>query len=105
MRKVYAHRGASGYAFENTLKAFEKAVEFEAGIETDLQLTKDGVPVIIHDADLYRVTGLRKFITELTLDELRALNVGRNRWKRLFGKPVMTYGEFLEWAHGAGCPA
>ncbi|KZE40153.1 hypothetical protein AV656_02455 [Bhargavaea cecembensis] len=105
MRKVYAHRGASGYAFENTLKAFEKAVEFEAGIETDLQLTKDGVPVIIHDADLYRVTGLRKFITELTLDELRALKVGRNRWKRVFGKPVMTYREFFEWAYEAGCPA
>lgn len=106
MRKVYAHRGASGYAFENTLEAFEKAIGFGAvGIETDLQLTKDGVPVIIHDADLYRVTGLRKFITELTLAELRALKVGRNRWKRLFGKPVMTYGEFLEWAHSAGCPA
>lgn len=105
MRKVYAHRGASGYAFENTLKAFEKAVGIGAdGIETDLQLTKDGIPVIIHDADLYRVTGVRKFITELTFEELRKLNVGRNRWKRLFGKPVMTFREFMDWAYAAGAP-
>ncbi|MGM9919634.1 MAG: glycerophosphodiester phosphodiesterase family protein, partial [Bhargavaea sp.] len=81
-----------------------RAVVIGAGIETDLQLTKDGVPVIIHDADLYRVTGLRKFVTELTFDEVRALKVGRNRWKRLFGQPVMTFGEFLQWARAAGCP-
>lgn len=105
MRKVYAHRGASGYAFENTLRAFEKAIGLGAdGIETDVQLTKDGVPVIIHDADLYRVTGTRRFVTELTLEEVRKLKVGRNRWKRLLGQPVMTLSEFFEWARLSGSP-
>lgn len=105
MRKVYAHRGASGYAFENTLRAFEKAIGLGAdGIETDVQLTKDGIPVIIHDADLYRVTGTRRFITELTLEEVRKLKVGRNRWKRLLGQPVMTLAEFFEWARLSDSP-
>ena len=47
---VWAHRGASGYAPENTLVSFEKAVEQHAdGIELDVQLTKDGQLVVIHD--------------------------------------------------------
>ena len=49
---VFAHRGASGICFENTMKAFEKAVEQGAdGIELDVQLTEDGVPFVIHDPD------------------------------------------------------
>ena len=48
--KVWAHRGASGYAPENTLDAFQKAVEMGAdGIELDVQMTKDGELVVIHD--------------------------------------------------------
>ena len=48
--KVWAHRGASGYAPENTLDAFRKAVEMGAdGIELDVQMTKDGELVVIHD--------------------------------------------------------
>lgn len=47
---VWAHRGASGYAPENTLEAFRKAVEMGAdGVELDVQLTKDGELVVIHD--------------------------------------------------------
>ncbi|WP_040228684.1 glycerophosphodiester phosphodiesterase [Bhargavaea cecembensis] len=99
--KIYAHRGASGSAFENTLSAFEQAAELGAdGIETDVQLTRDGVPVIVHDADLYRVTGRRKFVTELTSEEVCRLRVGRNRWKRLCGGTIMSLGEFIRWASG-----
>ena len=47
---VWAHRGASAYAPENTLEAFQKAVELKAdGIELDVQQTKDGKLVVIHD--------------------------------------------------------
>lgn len=50
MMKNFAHRGFSGKYPENTMLAFEKAIELGAdGIELDVQLTKDGVPVIIHD--------------------------------------------------------
>ena len=51
--KVWAHRGASGYAPENTLDAFRKAVEMGAdGIELDVQMTKEGELVVIHDETL-----------------------------------------------------
>ena len=54
----YAHRGASEYYPENTMTAFEKALEMGAnGIETDVQRTKDGKLVLFHDTTLERVTG------------------------------------------------
>lgn len=54
---VGAHRGASGYAPENTMAAFEKAVEMEAdGTELDVQMTKDGELVVIHDETIGRVS-------------------------------------------------
>ena len=55
--KVFAHRGASGYAPENTLEAFALAIRQGAdGIELDVQLSSDGVPVVIHDETIDRVT-------------------------------------------------
>ena len=55
--KIFAHRGASAYAPENTLEAFRLAMEQGAdGIELDVQLTKDGVPVVIHDERIDRVS-------------------------------------------------
>lgn len=54
---VWAHRGASGYAPENTLEAFRKAVEMGAdGVELDVQLTKDGELVVIHDETVDRTS-------------------------------------------------
>ena len=54
---VWAHRGASGYAPENTLEAFQKAVEMGAdGVELDVQLTKDGELVVIHDETVDRTS-------------------------------------------------
>ena len=55
--KVWAHREVSGYAPENTLDAFRKAVEMGAdGIELDVQMTKDGELVVIHDETIDRVS-------------------------------------------------
>ena len=52
--KVWAHRGASGYAPENTLEAFKKAEKMKAdGVELDVQLTKDGELVVIHRMSTY----------------------------------------------------
>lgn len=71
---VIAHRGASGEMPENTLAAFERAVEQSADmIETDLHLSQDGVVVIHHDAALERL-GEEGEIRDRTSDELRALN-------------------------------
>jgi glycerophosphoryl diester phosphodiesterase len=73
---IIGHRGASVVAPENTLAAFKAAIEAGAdGIEFDVRLSRDGVPVIIHDETLYRTHGLRGRIAEMTLNELTKLKV------------------------------
>lgn len=81
MRKtsIWAHRGASGYAPENTLAAFEIAIKMKAdGIELDVQMTKDGELVVIHDETLDRVCLFSGWVKDYTLKELKALNVNNN---------------------------
>ena len=61
--KVFAHRGASGYAPENTIVAIKKAIEMKAdGIEIDIQLTKDGKIVVMHDWKVDRTTTGRGYV-------------------------------------------
>lgn len=77
--KVWAHRGASGYAPENTLPAFELAYRRGAdGIELDVQLTKDGVPVIIHDERINRVSDGVGYVKDYTLEEIKKFNLNKN---------------------------
>lgn len=72
--KVWAHRGASGYAPENTLEAFEMSVKQQAdGVELDVQLTKDGELVVLHDETLDRTTDGKGFVKDYTLKEVQAL--------------------------------
>jgi glycerophosphoryl diester phosphodiesterase len=74
---IIGHRGASRSAPENTLAALELAMEGGAdGVEFDVRLAADGVPVVIHDADLVRTAGIRKKVSELTSVELAAIDVG-----------------------------
>ena len=69
---VWAHRGASGYAPENTLPAFKMAADMKAdGVELDVQLTKDDVIVVCHDERIDRTSNGAGRIADLTLDELR----------------------------------
>lgn len=76
--EVWAHRGASGYAPENTMEAFELAIGMGAdGIELDVQLTRDGEPVIIHDETLQRVSNGAGFVRDYTLEELKTLNFNK----------------------------
>lgn len=76
--KIWAHRGASGHAPENTLEAFELAVRQGAdGVELDVQLTRDGELVVIHDEEVNRVSGAKGFVKDFTLAELKKLNVNR----------------------------
>ncbi|MDO9084638.1 MAG: glycerophosphodiester phosphodiesterase [Anaerolineaceae bacterium] len=75
MTKNIAHRGFSGKYPENTLLAFQKAIEAGSdGIEFDVHLTKDGIPVIHHDEMLHRTTNGSGLIGDFTFDELRRLN-------------------------------
>jgi glycerophosphoryl diester phosphodiesterase len=74
---VVAHRGASSRYPENTLPAFEAAVELGAPVvELDVRLSADGVPVVIHDADVSRTTGGRGLVHELTAAEIVRLPAG-----------------------------
>ncbi|MEM2740118.1 MAG: glycerophosphodiester phosphodiesterase [Candidatus Bathyarchaeia archaeon] len=56
---IVAHRGASGYEPENTLRAFRRAIDMKADmIEADVRLSKDGIPVVIHNGSLDRTAGV-----------------------------------------------
>jgi glycerophosphoryl diester phosphodiesterase len=73
----FAHRGASAYCPENTMAAFEKALELGAtGIETDIQMTKDGQLLLIHDESLARTTGVNQFVKDLSLEEIKDKDAG-----------------------------
>ena len=71
MTYVWAHRGASGYAPENTLEAFALADKMKAdGIELDVHLSKDGEIIVTHDENVQRVTcGVDAMVKDLTLAE------------------------------------
>ena len=101
MRKpwVIAHRGASGYAPENTLAAFERAVQLGATfIETDLHLTRDARFVAIHDATLERTTNGKGSVHDFTLAELRRLDAGMWYDREYMGQRIPTLDEVLEFA-------
>ena len=72
-----AHRGASGTFPENTLSAFRAAIDARADMcELDVQLTRDGAVVVIHDETVDRTTDGQGEIAELTLEELKRLDAG-----------------------------
>lgn len=74
---VVAHRGDKAHAPENTFRSFELAVAAKAdAIETDVRLTRDGVPVLLHDASLKRTAGLDKPVEQVSWDEIRKLDRG-----------------------------
>lgn len=77
--KVYtiAHRGASGYAPENTIPAFELALGMKAdSIELDIQLTRDHIPVVIHDESVNRTTNGKGYVRNMTLEQIKQLDAG-----------------------------
>ncbi|QHQ59817.1 glycerophosphodiester phosphodiesterase [Anaerocolumna sedimenticola] len=76
--KYYAHRGLhqnQGEAPENSMAAFRLAVEHNYGIEMDVQLSKDKIPVVFHDYNLKRVCGVDKKVRDLTFAELQKLTL------------------------------
>lgn len=97
--KVWAHRGASGwdkqYAPENTMPAFKKAIEMGAdGIELDIQLTKDGEIVIVHDEKIDRVSNGTGWIKDYTLAEIKKFNFNRTHPEYKFIE-IPTLKEFF----------
>lgn len=97
---IYAHRGASSLALENTMKAFEMARQLGVdGIELDIQCTKDDVLVIYHDLDLFRLTGVKKNIFDCTYEELAVLPLGKNFLRVFSSHRIPLFEKIIEWAN------
>lgn len=97
MGVLYAHRGLHNNeteAPENSMTAFRMAVDAGYGIELDVQLTKDGIPVIFHDFTLERMCGVSGKIEDMTYEQLHQLSLLDTEEK------IPTLKEFLEMAAG-----
>ena len=93
--RVFAHRGYSGKYPENTMTAFREAFKARTdGIELDVQLSKDGQLVIIHDETLNRTTTGKGYVRDYTLSELKQLDASG---RFLTGERIPSFEEYCEW--------
>ena len=98
---VTAHRGYSAAAPENTLPAFQLAIDHGCErAELDVQMTKDGIVMVTHDANLRRCAGRNENIYDLTYDEVRRLDAGRWFGQKYTGTRVPTLEEVLDQCKG-----
>lgn len=117
---LIAHRGASAYAPEHTMAAYRLALDMGSDfIEPDLQVTRDGQLIALHDETLERTTNVRELFPErfreevvrgetvrrwhavdFTLDEIRSLDAGAWFAPQFAGEPVPTFAEVIEVARG-----
>ena len=73
--KIIGHRGAAGYTLENTLASFQKAIKIGCdGTELDVHLTRDNIPVVIHDSTVDRVTSGSGIVSQMSLEEIKKLD-------------------------------
>ncbi len=100
---VQGHRGASALVPENTLAAFRKAIELGAdGMEMDLQMTRDGAVVVIHDDTLDRTTDGHGRVTDLSLAEVRQADAGAKFGPAFRGQRVPTLSEVIDLVKASG---
>lgn len=91
---IVAHRGLTSVHLENTLAAFTSAFEAGAdGVEFDVQLTRDLMPMVFHDRELARLVGVNNNIDDLSLEELRGLRQKSDRYAMDY--PISTLEEVL----------
>lgn len=94
---LYAHRGLydnNTEAPENSMNAFQKAIQAGYGIELDIQLTKDDVIVVVHDFDLNRICGVDKKVRDVTYEELLTYTILQS------GQKIPTFEEVLNLVDG-----
>jgi len=96
---IIAHRGANKRAPQNTLPAFEKAIEMGTdGFETDVHLSKDGVPVICHNYTIDETSNGTGEIEKMTLEQLKSYDFGSYFDPKFKGTTLPTLDEFLDLA-------
>jgi glycerophosphoryl diester phosphodiesterase len=94
---IFAHRGASAYAPENTLAAFALAIEQGAdAIELDAKLSADGHVIVFHDLTVKRTTGAQGRVQDLTLAKLRSLDAGSSFSPEFHGEKIPLLEEVFE---------
>jgi len=94
---IIGHRGASAVAPENTMAAFREAIAVGAdGIEFDVRLTRDRVPVVIHDSTLRRTGGLNQRVADLNWEELSKVDIGSWFALRFASETVPSLAELFE---------
>jgi glycerophosphoryl diester phosphodiesterase len=94
-----AHRGYRSEYPENTLISFQKAMELPIdAFEFDVWLSADGVPVIMHDGNTKRTTGVDAMLNQLTLAQIKELDAGSHKDARFAGEQVPTLEELLALA-------
>lgn len=94
---LVAHRGAMGYAPENTLTAFQKAIDMGATmIELDVHLTRDQEIVVIHDSELVRTTTGHGLVEDMTLAEIQSFDAGIAMGPEFKGETVPTLQQVME---------
>ncbi|MGN1148098.1 MAG: glycerophosphodiester phosphodiesterase family protein [Lachnospiraceae bacterium] len=97
MGVLYAHRGLHDNASdapENSMAAFQKAVDAGFGIELDVQLSKDKIPVVFHDFTLKRVCGVEGKVSDYTFEELQQFSLCKSREK------IPKFADFLKLVDG-----
>jgi glycerophosphoryl diester phosphodiesterase len=102
MTLIFAHRGSAGTHPENTMDAFLEAERVGAdGIELDVQMTRDGEIVVIHDETVDRTTNGKGYIKDYHFKDLRKLHANYTFKKKLFNKQkVPTLSEVFDWMKG-----
>ena len=96
--KIFAHRGASGYALENTFKAFDKAIDMKVdGIEIDIQCSKDGQLFVFHDLHLHRLAGVDRLFNDCLAEDIKKLKIGRRFLRRFMNIRIPSVEAFMAW--------
>ena len=94
---IFAHRGASAHAPENTIAAFELALAQQAdAIELDVKLSSDGRVVVLHDATVNRTTNGTGRIQNYSLQDLKKLDAGKSFSEQYSGEKIPTLDEVFE---------
>ena len=100
---ILAHRGARRYAPENTISAFKKVIELKLdGVEFDVQSTSDGLPVVIHDDNLHKLTGRHLHLHKTPYVDIINLDAGRQFSPYFSGEGIPTFKDVLAVFKGTG---
>ncbi len=96
---VIGHRGAMGHAPENTMTSFELALNLGADmLEFDVRITKDGIPVIVHDANLDRTSNKPLNVADLNAQDILELDAGSWFDLRFAGERIPRFSTLLKWS-------